>query len=187
LTGQYDFTHKDVAPGNPAVYKRDDVSLDSADICIIFAQNRAGESDRDTDLRSCFILFSLRQINPDVHCIIELYNQNQTEFALNDLGADEIIPKNSIDSDLIYNSLLIPGISSMIYQIYNREGYVLEELRLSDLGLVEGTLYKEARMACVKRQLTLLGFIRGKKHWLSPAGDTEGIGDDRLVVIGAVD
>ena len=160
------------------------VSIGSARMAIVFAEKYEGETDKHVDMRTVLTVFNIEQENSDVHTIAEIMNQKNAEIIQNKIKGDEIIFKEKIDSSLIVSSMRHPYISSMISELANLDGKVLEEKKLSDLNLVGDVQYVEIKKAMVLKDQVVLGIITvNNEPHLSPKNDFMVTDKDRIILI----
>jgi Trk K+ transport system NAD-binding subunit len=136
-------------------------------------------------MRTLFTLYKVKREFPGLHTVVEVIDPTRMAMVKANLRADEIILKEIIDGNLIARCIRTPGISSLIYELINLEGKVIQETNLDELGIADASAYRDVILHGIENDKTFIGFIRGKENLsqLSPAKATVIRNDDRLIYI----
>lgn len=110
------------------------VNISSAEYAIVFSEVKENDNMRDVDLRTVLTIFHIEKINPDVHTIAEINDEENSEIIKDKIEGDEILYKEKIDSRIIYNCIQHKNISPMIYELF---GSFSNEKRLNETNLSE--------------------------------------------------
>ena len=162
-----------------------DVNIDKAKFAIVFAESKEHDSSRDIDLRTVITIYHIETINPEVHTIAEINDEENAEIIKDKIQGDEILYKEKIDSRIILNCIKHKNISPMIYELFgesNKER--LAESNLEQLKLNPPVSVKEVKSFFNNQDATFLGFINDKNEsFLSPKNDINVENSHRLIYI----
>ena len=162
-----------------------DVNIDKAKFAIVFAESKEHDSSRDIDLRTVITIYHIETINPEVHTIAEINDEENAEIIKDKIQGDEILYKEKIDSRIILNCIKHKNISPMIYELFgesNKER--LAESNLEQLKLNPPVSVKEVKSFFNNQDATFLGFINDKNEsFLSPKNDINVKNSHRLIYI----
>lgn len=162
-----------------------DVNIDKAKFAIVFAESKEHDSSRDIDLRTVITIYHIETINPEVHTIAEINDEENAEIIKDKIKGDEILYKEKIDSRIILNCIKHKNISPMIYELFgesNKER--LAESNLEQLKLNPPVSVKEVKSFFNNQDATFLGFINDKNEsFLSPKNDINVENSHRLIYI----
>jgi len=162
-----------------------DVNIDKAKFAIVFAESKEHDSSRDIDLRTVITIYHIETINPEVHTIAEINDEENAEIIKDKIQGDEILYKEKIDSRIILNCIKHKNISPMIYELFgesNKER--LAESNLEQLKLNPPVSIKEVKSFFNNQDATFLGFINDKNEsFLSPKNDINVENSYRLIYI----
>lgn len=162
-----------------------DVNIDKANFAIVFAESKEHDSIRDVDLRTVLTIFHIEKINPEVHTIAEINDEENAEIIKDKIQGDEILYKEKIDSRIILNCIKHKNISPMIYELFgesNKER--LAETTLEQLKLKTPISVKEIKSRFIEEDSTFLGFIDNENQsFLSPKNDISIENSFRLIYI----
>jgi len=162
-----------------------DVNIDKAKFAIVFAESKEHDSSRDIDLRTVITIYHIETINPEVHTIAEINDEENAEIIKDKIQGDEILYKEKIDSRIILNCIKHKNISPMIYELFgesNKER--LAESNLEQLKLNPPVSVKEVKSFFNNQDATFLGFINDKNEsFLSPKNDINVENSYRLIYI----
>ncbi|MDA7835950.1 ion transporter [Salibacteraceae bacterium] len=162
-----------------------DVNIDKAKFAIVFAESKEHDSSRDIDLRTVITIYHIETINPEVHTIAEINDEENAEIIKDKIQGDEILYKEKIDSRIILNCIKHKNISPMIYELFgesNKER--LAESNLEQLKLNPPVSIKEVKSFFNNQDATFLGFINDKNEsFLSPKNDINVENSHRLIYI----
>ncbi|MGC8505408.1 MAG: potassium channel family protein [Thermoplasmata archaeon] len=110
----------------PADLERAGISRASKAI-VFSGKIRNDEDPTGVDARSILSGMEMKKQNPEIYVIAELYNPNSEMHAI-EVGIDETITRGNVSSLLIYNSIMNPGVSKLLYKILgNRKDEMLGE------------------------------------------------------------
>jgi len=162
-----------------------DVNINKAKFAIVFAESKEHDSIRDVDLRTVLTIFHIEKINPEVHTIAEINDEENAEIIKDKIQGDEILYKEKIDSRIISNCIKHKNISPMIYELFgesNKER--LAETTLEQLKLKTPISVKEIKSRFNEEDSTFLGFIDNENQsFLSPKNDISIENSFRLIYI----
>lgn len=165
------------------------INISQASVCVIVAEDfgeHAMESNSGiVDMRGIFTLYKIKLKYPNVHTITEIINPDKLEMVRSNIRADEIILKETIDGNLVANCIKVPNVSSMIYELVNREGKTIGETSLRELGLPDPSTYGDVIRHGIDTDITFIGHIsdRTSRSQLSPRKTTVVEVDDRLIYV----
>ena len=150
------------------------VELDECSVCIVFAEPPAdGGPARTTDMRTVLAVYTIKKERPDLPMIAEVVDRENTSF-IEELDCDDVIFKETIDSNLITSCILHPNISPIFYDLLTVRGKTLRSTTLADLGMDDPDVtYRDIRLRGLEQDVTYLGFIdRSHGVQLMPPNDT---------------
>ena len=160
------------------------VGLASCSVCVVFAESSAsGEHARTLDMRTVLAVYNIKKERPDVPTIAEVVDRENTSF-IDELGCNDVIYKETIDSNLITSCILHPNISPIFYDLLTVSGKVLRSTTTTDLQMDGEVTYRDVRLRGLEQDVTYLGYIdpAGPAR-LMPANDTVILPHFRLVYI----
>jgi hypothetical protein len=161
------------------------VGLDRCSVCVVFAEpGSSAENPRTTDMHTVLAVYNIKQERRDVPVIAEVLDRDNTTF-IDELGCDDVIYKETIDSNLITSCVLHPHISPIFYDLLTIRGKTLESTTLEELGFEESDVtYGDIRMRGLEEDVTYLGYVdRSGSVRLMPPNDTHILSHYRLVFI----
>ena len=123
----------------------DRAGISKASKAIVFSGRIKNDEDpTGVDARSILSGMEMKRQNPGIYVIAELYNPNSEKHAL-EVGIDETITRGNVSSLLIYNSIMNPGVSKLLYRILGnqREEMLGEETVNKGKYSSYDTLYSE--------------------------------------------
>jgi len=168
-------------------------NIAKASMAVVFSEPLANDEDKKmTDLRTVMTVFNIEKENDKVHTIAEINFDENAKIIKEKIFGDEIIYKESIDANIIANSIRHNYISPMIYEMLNLEGKVFKEKLFRDFGFDKETKYFNLKESLLQKNITLLGFINKEddndnqqKHKCNLAPDNNQIikPDDRVIYL----
>mgnify|MGYP006297689179 CR=1 FL=1 len=150
------------------------VGLDTCSVCVVFAESAAaGDHPRTIDMHTVLAVYNIRKERPDVPVIAEVLDRENTAF-IEELRCNDVIYKETIDSNLITSCVLHPNISPIFYDLITVRGKMLKSTTIEELGMGEShTTYRDVRLKGLEQDVTYLGYITPSGAVeLMPANDT---------------
>ncbi len=150
-----------------------DVNIEKSKYAVVFAEFGENDSIRDVDLRTVLTIFHIEKINPNIHTIAEITEEENAEIIKEKIEGDEILFKEKIDAQIISNCIKHKNISSMIYDLFGaRDQERLAETTLLELKIKSPISVKEIKQLFLEKEGTFLGFIDTENNSvLSPKND----------------
>lgn len=149
-----------------------------ADAAIITADQHKNE--HDADMLSILILLSLKGMNPELYCVIELLTEQQSNNA-NRAGADEVIRTYKLTSHFMMSSYLAKnGLSQFYSELNPASGNVFKVLPVTNSFI--GKTFKEASYQLLEDESILIGIKRGEETKVNPPLSFQIQHNDALIV-----
>ena len=149
-----------------------------ADAAIITADQHKNE--HDADMNSILVLLTLKGVNPNLYCVIEILTEQQTNNASR-AGADEIIKSYKLTSHFMMSSYLAKnGLSEIYSELNPAKGNLFQVLPVTEK--LVGKTFKDASHELLESQSILLGIKRGEDTKLNPPLSYEISAQDSLIV-----
>lgn len=161
------------------------VGLQSCSVCVVFAEDATnGKQPRTIDMRTVLAVYNIKQERPDVPVIAEVIDRENTSF-IDELKCDDVIYKETIDSNLITSCILHPNISPIFYDLLTVRGKVLRSTTTEELNMPgPAVTYRDVRLRGLEQDVTYLGYVeRSGDVRLMPPNDTVILPHFRLVYI----
>ncbi len=123
-------------------------------------------------LRTVLTIFHIEKINPNVHTIAEIFEEENAEIIKDKIKGDEILYKEKVDAMMISN-ITHKNLTPMIYELLNhKNGQHFSETTLENLGMPDNTLVKTLKLYFLENDKTFLGIIdENNQSILSPKND----------------
>jgi len=150
------------------------VGLDACSVCVVFAEStNNGENSREVDMHTVLAVYNIRKERPDIPMIAEVVDRENTAI-IDDLRCNDVIYKETIDSNLITSCILHPNISPIFYDLLTVHGKVLRRTTTEELGMAGNEVtYRDIRLQGLEQDVTYLGYIaRSGSVELMPPNDT---------------
>ncbi len=148
-------------------------NVKNCEYAIVFAEEEANDNPRDVDLRTVLTIFHIEKINPDIHTIAEIMNEENAEIIKEKIQGDEILFKEKIDADIITNCIYHKNLSMMIYELLGLENKQrIQETSLHNLGIKSSIPTRELKKLFIDYDYCLLGVIdENSNSTLSPKNE----------------
>ncbi len=158
------------------------LNIKEAKYAIVFAEPKEHDTNKDVDLRTIITIFHIEKEAPHVHTIAEINEDENADIIIEKINGDEILYKESIDSQIISSCISHKYISNMFYEILGAsEKGRIAETNLKEIKLANSTPAKQVKFYFVEQDATFLGYIdQENKSHLSPKNDTILLEDYRL-------
>lgn len=149
------------------------VGLSSCSVCVVFAEyDGPGNHIRSIDMRTVLAVYNIKNERPDLPVIAEILDRENTTF-IDELGCDDVIYKETIDSNVITSCVLHPHISPIFYDLLTAQGKSLLSVEAGSLNLASPATYRDVRLRGLEDDVTYLGYIdRSGTVKLMPPNDT---------------
>lgn len=139
-------------------------NINEADAAIITADQHKNE--HEADMYSILVLLTLKGINPNIYCVIEILTEMQSKNASR-AGADEIIKSYKLTSHFMMSSYLAKnGLSQFYSELNPANGNLFKILPVTD-NLV-GKTFRDASHELLESESILIGIKRGEETKLNP-------------------
>ncbi|MBO1510786.1 potassium channel family protein [Metabacillus bambusae] len=149
-----------------------------ADAAIITADQYKNE--HEADMYSILVLLTLKGMNPNLYCVIEILTELQTKNA-DRAGADEIIKSYKLTSHFIMSSYLAKnGLSKFYSELNPASGNLFKVLPVTE-NLI-GKTFKEASHELLENESILIGIKRGEETKVNPPLSYEILELDALII-----
>ncbi|UGB30043.1 potassium channel family protein [Metabacillus sp. B2-18] len=153
-------------------------NIQEADAAIITADQHKNE--QDADMNSILVLLSLKGLNPNLYCVIELLTEQQANNASR-AGANEIIKSYKLTSHFIMSSYLAKnGLSSFYSELNPASGNLFQVLPVNKELI--GKTFKDASHQLLEKESILIGIKRGEDTKVNPPLSFEIQDHDSLIV-----
>jgi voltage-gated potassium channel len=153
-------------------------NIGEADAAIITADQHKNE--HDADMHSILVLLSLKGINPNLYCVIEILTELQANNASR-AGADEIIKSYKLTSHFMMSSYLAKnGLSHFYSELNPASGNLFQVLPVTDKFV--GKTFRAASHELLENESILIGIKRGEETKLNPPLSYEISVQDSLIV-----
>jgi voltage-gated potassium channel len=153
-------------------------NINEADAAIITADQHKNE--HDADMFSILVLLTLKGVNPNLYCVVEILTEHQTNNASR-AGADEIIKSYKLTSHFMMSSYLSKnGLSQFYSELNPASGNLFQVLPVTD-HLV-GMTFRDASHKLLENESILIGIKRGEETKLNPPLSYEIYAQDSLIV-----
>jgi voltage-gated potassium channel len=162
------------------------INLRQAESCVVFSESRNGEDKKTTDLRTVLTVYNIKSDDhfKKVHTISEINHSENANIIKEKMKGDELIRKEVIDASVISTCVRFPKISPIIYELLDSYGKKLEEKPLKTFELEPGAKLRDARIASIDLNMTVLGVLRnGDQPELTPDNDFVLKEKDRIIAI----
>ncbi len=149
------------------------VNIEKSKFAVVFAEFGEKDSVRDIDLRTVLTIFHIEKINPNIHTIAEINEEENAEIIKEKIDGDEILFKEKIDAQIISNCIKHRNISPMIYDLFGENDQErLAETTLLKLKIKSPISVKEVKQLFLEKEGIFLGFIDAENNsFLSPKND----------------
>jgi len=135
------------------------VGLDSCSVCVVFADTTSnGDHPRTVDMHTVLAVYNIKKERPDVPVIAEVVDRENTAI-IDELDCNDVIYKETIDSNLITSCILHPNISPIFYDLLTVRGKVLRSTTIGELGMSGEVTYRDVRLRGLDQDVTYLGYI----------------------------
>lgn len=137
---------------------------------------------QDADARTILTILAVEQLNPTVHTVAELHNEENIFHARN-AGCDETIITGAYMGAVLSQAVQTPGVSDVYNHLFMpAEGAQLNEHPIDPSWA--GMRFSEVSSASLKTERgVLLGYIRDRERFLAPAEDIKLKTGDKLIYI----
>jgi voltage-gated potassium channel len=163
------------------------LNIKKAKVAIVFAEQNDSESSKIVDMRTVLTVYNLKSENSKIHTIAEIFRKENAHILTEKIQCEEIIYKESIDSHLIATCLRHPKLSSVIYELLNLEGRVIQEKTLKEFNIAtdnEEILYRQLKQYQVDQDITFIALITEDGDALLAPANTRIVNpNDRLMYI----
>lgn len=165
--------------GNPSIDQTlQKANIIAADAAIITADQHKNE--HDADMNSILVLLTLKGVNPNLYCVIEILTEQQANNASR-AGGDEIIKSYKLTSHFMMSSYLAKNGLSQIYSELNpANGNLFQVLPVTDK--LVGKTFKDASHELLESESILIGIKRGEDTKLNPPLSYKISAQDLLIV-----
>ncbi len=165
--------------GNPANdHTLQKANISKADAAIITADQHKNE--QEADMHSILVLLSLKGMNPQLYCVIELLTEQQANNASR-AGADEVIKTYKLASHFIMSSYLAKnGLSHFFSELNPASGNLFQILPVSKS--IIGKSFREASHVLLEQECILIGIKRGEQTKVNPPLSYKINAEDSLIV-----
>ncbi len=141
-----------------------DARVHEAKLVLITADQRRAEIE--ADMQSILALLTVKGLNPEAYCVIELLTGEQENNAWR-AGADEIIQTNRITSYIMMNSLISNGMSKTVNTLLDHlKGNKLTYMKVPP-GCIDSTFLNCSQLLFDDRML-LIGVRRDGRTIINP-------------------
>jgi voltage-gated potassium channel len=139
-------------------------NINEADAAIITADQHKNE--HEADMHSILVLLTMKGINPNLYCVIEILTEMQSKNASR-AGADEIIKSYKLTSHLMMSSYLAKnGLSQFYSELNPANGNLFKILPVTDK--LVGKTFRDASHELLENESILIGIKRGEETKLNP-------------------
>ncbi|MGM0875549.1 MAG: potassium channel family protein [Bacillota bacterium] len=139
-------------------------NINEADAAIITSDQHKNE--HEADMHSILVLLTLKGINPNLYCVIEILTEMQAKNASR-AGADEIIKSYKLTSHFIMSSYLAKnGLSQFYSELNPANGNLFKILPVTDK--LVGKTFRDASHELLESESILIGIKRGEETKLNP-------------------
>lgn len=151
-----------------------------ARVAVILADEHANH--QDSDARAILTTLAIEQLNPAIHTVAEIYN-DQNVYHLKNAGCDEIILSGSYMGSVLSQSVQNPGISDVYNHLFSpAEGVQIYERPVNDAQV--GKTFSQISTTCYGEGYgTLIGYQRNQKRVVAPTEDIKFKGGDILLML----
>lgn len=151
-----------------------------ARVVVVLAQDDL--PPQDADARTILNILAVEQLNPQIHTVAELHNDENIFHARN-AGCDEVLISGAYMGTVISQSVQNPGVSDVYNHLFTPgEGGQFNERTIEPSWV--GMRFSEIAAACQKAELgVLLGFARERERFLVPMDDPKLKSGDRLILV----
>lgn len=156
--------------------------IPNASVAVILPDQSESRTSQDADARSILTILAVERINPNIHSIVELLN-DENVYHVRNAGCDEVIVSGSYTGTMISQVVQFPGISDVFGSLFDPgEGSQVYEKQLPDemvgksFSDVSSSLFENGRGV-------LIGYRRGTDLVMSPKKDVELKAKDNIIII----
>lgn len=154
-------------------------NIDGAEVAVILADKRPERRPQDADARTILTVLAIERVQPAVHTIAELLNDDNMFHAYN-AGVDEVLIADAYIGGILSQAVRSPGMTGVFSDLFRAgSGSRIIEQRAGE-GVAFSTL---SRMLYGEGIGVLIGYRRGDALALSPPGDARLQPDDRVLIL----
>ena len=160
-------------------------AVGKARVAVVLADRGDGRQGQDTDARSILVALAIERLNPRVHTIVELLDQENVAHVRN-ASVDEVIVSGMYMGTMLSQTVQFPGLSDVFSSLFSvGEGTQVRQVPLPHDWV--GQRFSEASRMCSELGLgVLLGYRRGTDLRMSPSATDILEASDSAVVLHGV-
>lgn len=153
-----------------------------ASVAVVLPELKEGMREQDADARSILTILAVEQLNPGIHTIVELMNEENV-YHVKNAGCDEVIVSGAYTGTMLSQAVQFPGVSDVFGDLFSPG----KGSHLIDLPL--GAEHRGKRFSEVSRSLflegkgILVGYRRRGELRLTPGEDEELGAGDRMILL----
>lgn len=153
-----------------------------AKVAVVLPDLSDGRTSQDADARSILTILAIEQLNPSIHTICELLNEDNV-FHVKNAGCDEVIVSGSYTGTMLSQVVQFPGVSDFFGDLFTPgEGSHVHEQRLGEE--YQNLRFSEASARFFTDGLgVLVGYRREGLLTISPNENPTLQKGDRVIII----